>query len=210
MSARRTLRPPGADGQRLRTPGAGLAVGYHGRMDAREAERLIAAAVPAGPGTWADLGAGDGTFTRALAVRLGPGARLFAVDRDERALRVLQRQAVRAGTDVTVIRADLDRAADLPGLESGTLDGFLIANTLHFMREAATVLTRLARLLRPDGVAVVIEYDGRRASRWVPYPVGSAELPAWFGAAGLTPPCMVARTASAFGGEMYVAVGRKA
>src|SRR5690348_3116034 len=54
---------------------------YGSRMDAQEAERLIAPAVPAGPAVWADFGAGDGTFTRALAERLGPGSRIYAVDR---------------------------------------------------------------------------------------------------------------------------------
>ena len=42
----------------------------------------------AGPGgVWADIGAGEGAFTLALADLLGPGARIVAVDRDAGALR---------------------------------------------------------------------------------------------------------------------------
>ena len=178
-------------------------------MDPREAERLIAAAVPAEPGVWADFGAGDGAFTRALAARLGPGARVYAVDRDERALAVLRRDGVRASVEVIGTRADLEQAVQLPGLAPATLDGFVLANTLHFLSDPPAALARLAAFLRPDGMAVLIEYDGRRPSRWVPHPIVSADLPRLFSAAALGPPRVVARTASAFGGEMYVAAGRK-
>ena len=174
-------------------------------MDAREALRLIEPAVPAGPGAWADFGAGDGTFTRALVTRLGAGARLFAVDRDARALRALGGEV--AG--VTIVHADLEQPFDLAGVERGTLDGLLLANTLHFMREPAEVLTRLATWLRPGGLTVLIEYDQRTSSRWVPHPIDATEFPALFQAAGLDAPRIVARADSAFGGEMYVAVGRR-
>ena len=46
---------------------------------------LLRAAVEPG-GTWADIGAGEGAFTLALADLLGPGGRIVAVDRDGRAL----------------------------------------------------------------------------------------------------------------------------
>jgi SAM-dependent methyltransferase len=178
-------------------------------MDAREAERLIASAVPSGPGTWADLGAGDGTFTRPLAVRLGPGARIYAVDRDARALDGLQRRLPDVAAEVTLVHGDLERPFELPDARPGTLDGFLLANTLHFVRDPAGVLARLARWLRADGIAVLIEYDRRRPSRWVPRPIDAADLPALFAAAALTAPRVVARMDSAFGGQMYVALGRR-
>lgn len=175
-------------------------------MDAAEAERLIAPAVPVGSAVWADFGAGDGTFTRALASRLGPGSRIYAVDRDARALAALKRSVVRSGADVAIVRANLEQPVELPDLQPGTLDGLLVANTLHFMSDPPGVLARLVRWLRPGGSAVVIEYDQRQASRWVPHPIESSDLPALFHAAALTPPRIVARADSAFGGEMYVAV----
>jgi len=178
-------------------------------VDAKEADRLIAAAVPAGPGTWADFGAGDGTFTRALAARLGSGARIYAVDRDDRALGGLQVSLVRLEADVTIVQADLQQAFELPGSEPATLDGMLLANTLHFLPDPVGALTRLSSWLRPGGSVVLIEYSDRTPSRWVPYPVDVAYLPALFEAAALTPPHVVAQADSAFGGEMYVAVGRK-
>ena len=178
-------------------------------MDPREVERLVAAAVPAEAGVWADFGAGDGTFTRALAARLAAGSRVHAVDRNERALAVLRRETSRNDVDVIVTCADLEKDVKLPGLESATLEGFVLANTLHFLSDPPSMLARLVDFLRTDGVAVLIEYDGRRPSRWVPHPIASIDLPRLFSAAALGPPRVVARTASAFGGEMYVAVGSK-
>ena len=178
-------------------------------MDAREADRLIAAAVPPRPGTWADLGAGDGTFTRALAARLGPGARIYAVDRDARALKALKRDLAALDADIRTVEADLSHTFALPGTTPGTLDGLLLANTLHFLPVTNGALAWLASWLRPDGTAVLIEYDQRTSSRWVPYPVNADKLPSLFADAALTPPQIVARADSAFGGEMYVAVGKR-
>ena len=57
-----------------------------GRVDHADHVGLIRAAVEPG-GTWADIGAGQGAFTLALADLLGPGGRIVAVDRDARVLR---------------------------------------------------------------------------------------------------------------------------
>jgi SAM-dependent methyltransferase len=178
-------------------------------MEAREAERLISAAVPPGSGTWADFGAGDGTFVRALAARLGRGARIYAVDRDARALKALVRASASLEAAVAIVQADLQRDFSLPGVEPGTLDGMLLANTLHFLPDARGALGRLSSWLRPGGRAVIIEYDRRPPDRWGPHPIDAVDLPALFDAAGLDAPLEVARMASVFGGEMYVAVGLK-
>ena len=64
-------------------------------MDSPTAIRLLEGAVPGTGGTWADLGWGDGTFTLALADRLGSGARIIAIDQDPAALSRLRRTANR-------------------------------------------------------------------------------------------------------------------
>jgi hypothetical protein len=51
-------------------------------MDHRDHVGLLRAGVPDRAGTWADIGAGEGAFTLALADLLGPDGRIFAVDRD--------------------------------------------------------------------------------------------------------------------------------
>src|SRR5262249_51757211 len=105
---------------------------YASAMNVREAVELIGAAIPRGVQTWADLGAGEGTFTRALSEILAAGSRLYAVDRDARAVSALERWAGRAPLEVIPVRADFEQRFALPGLGKASLDGLLLANALHF------------------------------------------------------------------------------
>ena len=54
--------------------------------DSAQAIALISVAVTREGGRWGDLGAGSGTFSRALAALLGPTGTVYAVDRDAGAL----------------------------------------------------------------------------------------------------------------------------
>jgi trans-aconitate methyltransferase len=164
-----------------------------------DAAELIAPAVAPG-GTWADLGAGSGTFTRALVRLLGPAARVHAVDRDGAAMAALRVPSV------TTHVADFTGALDLP-----PLDGALLANALHFVpyAEQPRVLERVVGWLRPGGRLVVVEYANRAASRWVPYPVDLARLGATL-PAGMTAPRPVGERRSAYGGTMYAAAATRA
>ena len=173
-------------------------------MKPAEAVELIRDAVPRPGGTWADLGAGDGTFTRALAALLGPDSHLYAIDRDARALATLARWAKTANAGVTVATADFAKPFAAPW--PGPLDGMLFANALHFVRDGGQVLGRLAAHLRPGGRVVLIEYDRRAANPWVPHPIPISALPALAAAAGLGVPKVLATRPSRYGGDLYVAV----
>jgi len=174
-------------------------------VNEHDAAELIGGAIPRGAGVWADLGAGDGTFTRVLVERIGPGGRIYAVDRDARAMAALERWRTKGAANVIAVVADFSRPFDFPGLGDGMLDGMLFANVLHFVRDAGAVLSRLAMRLRPGGRVVVVEYDRRRASRWVPFPIPPVRLPAMATAAGLSTPVITATRPSAYGGDLYVA-----
>jgi SAM-dependent methyltransferase len=171
-------------------------------VNTADAVRLIETAIPTDGKAWADLGAGDGTFTRALVELLGPKSRIYAVDRDARALAALERWATKRGANVSTVVADFTHPSDLPELTESKLDGILLANALHFVRDAETVLAGLVRWLRPGGRAVLIEYDRRGASRWVPYPIPVARLAALAISAGLSTPIVTATRPSAFGGSL--------
>ena len=173
-------------------------------MNTRDAVSLIREAIPRRRGAWADLGAGDGTFTRALVDLLEP-SRVYAVDRDARSLSKLTRWARTEAPGVIPVLADFSAPFDLPGFNGRKLDGMLLANALHFTRDAETVLARLVERLRSGGRVVLVEYDRRRASRWVPYPIPAAEWPALAASAGLSLPVITASRPSAFGGDLYVA-----
>ena len=74
--ARAPPRP--AHGQRRRGRAPEHRLGRGPRRPRRPAPRRPSSA----GGTWADIGAGEGAFTLALADLLGPGGRIVAVDRD--------------------------------------------------------------------------------------------------------------------------------
>lgn len=178
-------------------------------MNTGDAVALLAGAVPRQAGTWADLGAGGGTFTRALVALLGPDGRVYAVDRDARLVAALGRWATKDAPNVIAVAADFTGPFDLPGLPAPELDGILLANALHFVADGAAVLRRLARWVRPSGRVVVIEYDQRAASRWVPYPIPPVRLAELAASAGLAAPTVTATRPSAFGGTLYVAVAER-
>ena len=132
-----------------------------------------------GSTTWADLGSGDGTFTRALASRLAPGSVIHAVDHDEQALR-----AIPARVGDTAIRT---HAADFTAhpWPFRDLDGILMANSLHYVARPAEFIRGCAPYLR-SGRFVVVEYDTKRANPWVPHPLDRDALAAAFRRAGYT------------------------
>ena len=178
-------------------------------MDARDAARLIAPGVSGSVS--ADLGAGRGTFTIALATLLGPSGRVFAVERDASALDTLERLTRRREHDeravIEVVRANF--ATTRLALER--MDGILMANSLHYVTddEQAPLLARLANHLIVAGVLLVVEYDNRPRSRWVPYPVAFGRLTQLAQHARLAAPELIGRRESTFGGTMYAALIRQ-
>lgn len=134
---------------------------------------LLRDGVPVGPAVWADFGSGGGAFTLALADLLGPGAEIYSIDMDRRALarQAEMLQARFPGTTLHTLVADFTRALDLP-----PLDGVVMANALHFQRDKAPVLRLIHGYLRPGGRLVLVEYDVDRGNWWVPHPLS---YPSW-------------------------------
>ena len=173
-----------------------------------DAEPLLTAAVPRHVGDWADVGAGDGTFSRALARRLNPGSRIYAVDRDHGAIASLER-LVAPGVEIIAVPGDFTSPLKLPGIGVSQLSGMLFANALHFVPNPRVVLAQLLTWLRPGGRVVLVEYEGRRPSRWVPYPISAERLPEIVAGLGLSTPKITASRPSAYGGSLYVAVTQR-
>jgi ubiquinone/menaquinone biosynthesis C-methylase UbiE len=148
-------------------------------------------------GTWADLGAGTGTFTKALAELVGVNGIIHAVDKDNYALRQL------AQSNPSIITHQQDFTASL-GLEN--LAGILIANALHFVRHQEKVLGQLSSYLNSGGKFIIIEYNISRANPWVPFPVSFERLKELASRSEFNEPMLVARKDSRYHREMYVAV----
>lgn len=145
-------------------------------------------------GRWADLGAGEGAFTLALSDLLGPAAHIVAVDKDAGALRALD------GRFETRV-ADFTRPLDLHDL-----DGVVMANSLHFVRDKQPVLQAVRTMLRPGGRLILVEYGTDRGNRWVPYPFTYARWETMAAQAGFRNTRLLKTIPSRWLGNMYSAV----
>jgi len=176
-------------------------------MDHGDHVPLIRDGVVGAGSVWADLGAGSGAFTLALADLLGPGGTIHAIDRDGPALDVL-RVAMRArfpAVALDTVRADF--SAPLP---LSQLDGVVMANSLHFIRDKAPVLALVNGYLREGGRLVLVEYDADRGNPWVPFPLAYATWAGLAADAGFSATRRLASVPSRFLGSIYSALSLKA
>lgn len=140
-------------------------------MNHHDHVNLLRRGVVAPGGVWADLGAGDGAFTLALAELIGDTGTIYAVDRDQGALRRLTRAMQAQFPNVTLhtLAGDFARALSLP-----EVDGIVMANSLHFLREKAATLARVRGYLKPGGRLLMVEYNSDQGNLWVPHPFSFA------------------------------------
>ena len=176
-------------------------------MDHADHVALLRPAVAPG-GTWADIGAGEGAFTLALADLLGPGGQIVAVDRDRRALE-RNAEGVRARfphVAIETLEGDFRRPLAVP-----PLDGLVAANSLHFVgrNQQIEVVAALAAHLARGGRFVVVEYDADHGNPWVPHPFSYASWELLAAAAGLVETRRIGRVPSRFLGAIYAAESRR-
>jgi ubiquinone/menaquinone biosynthesis C-methylase UbiE len=155
-------------------------------------------------GNWADLGAGSGAFTLALRELLGPQAEIYAVDKDRARLSELEEAYRGRFGDVTrlhVLPADFTRGLVLP-----VLDGILMANSLHYMKDKEKILGRLRGYLKAQGALLLVEYNVDSGNPWVPYPVSFGSFESLAPRAGFGRPRLLATHPSGFLREFYSAL----
>jgi len=172
-------------------------------MDHADHVALLRRGLEGGGARWADLGSGGGAFTLALADLLGADGEVWSVDRDGRAL-ADQQVAMSARfprARVTYLRQDFTMTPDVP-----PLDGIVMANSLHFVRDQAAVLARLVQLLVPGGRFILVEYDADTGNQWVPYPIPLAGWRRLTEAAGLMDVREIGRRPSRFLSSIYSAL----
>lgn len=168
---------------------------------------LIQDGVPRGKGgRWADLGAGEGAFTLALADLLADGAHVTAVDRDAGSMRGLAAEMGKRfpSAHLEVVVSDFTRQIHLSGL-----DGVLMANSLHFVRDKAPVLESVRELLRPGGSLVIVEYGADRGNPWVPHPFSYPRWERLAAEAGFEGTRLLRTIPSRFLGSLYSSVTNK-
>lgn len=172
-------------------------------MDHADHVRLLRDGVAGRGGVWADLGSGTGAFTLALAELIGPAGRIHSVDRDRGALGEQERRMRGRFPAVAVdyVVADFAWPLDLPAL-----DGVVMANSLHFLREKEEVLRLVRAYLRPRGRLILVEYDSDRGNPWVPYPLSYRTWETIADRNGFSRTRLLATAPSRFLGRIYSAL----
>lgn len=101
----------------------------------------------------ADVGAGRGQLTLALAAAVGPGGRVFSSEIDPGRLRALRELAAKAG-NVTLVEGKASES----GLPAGCCDAIVLRRVYHHLEEPEKINASLLRALRPGGVLAVIDF----------------------------------------------------
>ncbi len=121
------------------------------------------------PTTWADLGCGSGLFTFALANLLKAGSTIYAIDKSPVRLDSFPAN----GVEIKTLQLDFV-SEKLPFQQ---LDGILMANSLHYVRDKTVLIQQLLECLQPDGQFLMVEYDtDMPVPQWVPYPLSFRSL----------------------------------
>jgi ubiquinone/menaquinone biosynthesis C-methylase UbiE len=171
-------------------------------MDHADHVALIRDAVRPGE-TWLELGSGTGAFTLALADVLGPRGTIHSVDQDRGALKA---QAAAVEAQFGAVRLDQRTADFTRPLGFSGMDGVLMANSLHFVRDKAPVLALVRSYLAPGGRFVLVEYDADRGNHWVPHPISYTTWLAVAPAAGFNGARLLGRVPSRFLNAIYASV----
>ncbi len=172
-------------------------------MDHNDHVFLLRKGVPNPGGIWADFGSGAGAFTLALADLIGPTGSIYSVDKDRAALRE-QERAMHSrfpGTTVSYIVGDFTRRLELP-----PLDGIVMANSLHFLREKDAMLQLVRGYLKPGGRLLIVEYSADHGNMWVPYPFSYGTWEKMARKNGFSTIQQLATVPSRFFGGMYSAL----
>lgn len=102
----------------------------------------------------ADLGAGGGYFTWYLAAAVGPQGKVYAVEIDDTALAIIEKEMKSRGVrNVVPIRAE-SGDAKLPE----PVDLVFSCDTYHHMQDRIAYFQSLARYLKPDGKVAILDF----------------------------------------------------
>jgi len=133
-----------------------------------------------GKTNWADLGCGTGTFTLALASLLPKGSTIYAMDTNEQALKAIPDSYGNA----SIKKLKGNFVTD--SLPFDELDGILMANSLHYVKDKPRFIQKVISHLNGHGCILLVEYDTDFPNNWVPYPQTFSGLEKLFSGSGFS------------------------
>ena len=107
----------------------------------------------------ADIGAGDGYFTRRFAQAVSPGGQALGLEIVSRNVESMKRDAERLGLDT--YKAMLVESDD-PGFEPGSVDIVFLCNAYHHLRNRVDYFKTVSTGLKKDGRVVIVDFYNKR------------------------------------------------
>ena len=157
-------------------------------VDEREVERaLVEIIASADPRDLLDIGTGTGRMLEILAPRV---ERALGIDQSREMLSIARVNLERAGLENGSVRlGDMYQLA----LPDASFDAVVVHQVLHYADRPAVAIAEAARVLRPNGVLVLVDFAphtleflrDEHAHRRLGF--ADAEVAEWCGAAGLDP-----------------------
>jgi SAM-dependent methyltransferase len=120
---------------------------------------------------WADIGCGNGIFSKALLSLLPKGSIIYAIDRQPASFKE---------EGIKFIQQDFEKDP----LSLPPLDGLIMANALHFVKNKPAFLQNIRKHLLPGGIFILVEYDTDAANKYVPWPISCGSAATLFKQAG--------------------------
>jgi predicted methyltransferase len=110
--------------------------------------------------TVADVGAGNGELSVALAAEVGPSGRIYSTDLD--VAQVTIAAAAAQLTNVTIVRSQVEDT----GLPENCCDAIVVRRVYHHLTASTATNASLFRALRPGGVLAVIDFPPLVSWMW--------------------------------------------
>jgi predicted methyltransferase len=105
--------------------------------------------------TVADIGAGGGEYSVAIAKAVGTEGHVYATEITEENREEIRAAVTKAGlANVTVVQA----GAGVTGLPDGCCDAVFMRNVYHHLTDPAAIVAGVLRALKPGGVFAVIDF----------------------------------------------------
>lgn len=105
----------------------------------------------------ADLGAGTGAYTIALAREVGEMGQVFAVDVHREQLHTLAGTLERQNLmNVEMLWADIEKGIPI---DAYSLDAVVMSNVLFQLTDIDAAFTYIAKILKPEGMLLVVDWS---------------------------------------------------